>query len=204
MRRWDFGTRSPGREARKRKEIKMTEPSIIKTQKTVSETLADLRRHFSKWGIDDWEPIPAENGAGYAVRYFRNRSWTEIASYYQPTKAKNLRVCYQVIDNMFRWEARGVSGLVKGTAFMGGELVATGRQGKESVDESCAVLGVDPEASWEEVDRVYKIKVQYAHPDRFPDAGEKKAAEGRFKRLQKAYEFLEKVKRGKNNEARGR
>ncbi|MBA7610208.1 Co-chaperone protein DjlA [subsurface metagenome] len=172
----------------------MPEPSFIKTSKTVSQTLADLRRLFSKWEIEDWEPIPLEKGPGYTVRYFRNRTWTEIGSYYQPTKAMNLRVCYQVIDNMFRWEARGVSGLVKGTAFMGGELVATERGQRESVDESCAILGVDPEASWEEMERVYRVKVQYAHPDRFQKAEEKKAAEGRFKRIQKAYDYLKKVK----------
>jgi len=175
----------------------MQEPSFIKTSKTVSQTLADLRQLFAKWLIEDWEPIPVENGPGYTVRYFRNRSWTEIGSYYQPTKAMNLRVCYQVIDNMFRWEGRGVSGLVRGTAFMGGELVTTERGGTDSFDEACAILGVEPEASWEEIDRVFKVKVQYAHPDRFTKPEEKKAAEARFKRIQKAYDLVEKVKGAK-------
>jgi len=176
----------------------MPEPSLIKTRKTVSQTLADLRGLFSKWEIEDWEPIPVEKGPGYTVRYFRNRVWTEIGSHYQPTKAMNLRVCFQVIDNMFRWEARGVSGLVKGTAFMGGELIATtGRERLESFDEACAILGIEPEASWEEIDRVYKIKVQYAHPDRFQKPEEKRAAEARFKRIQKAYDLVKKVKESK-------
>lgn len=175
----------------------MPEPSFIKTSKTVSQTLADLRRLFSKLGIEDWEPIPVEGGPGYTVRYFRNKTWTEIGSYYQPSKAMNLRVCFQVVDNMFRWEARGVTGVVKGTAFMGGELVATGKVQGESFDEACAILGVEPEASWEEIDRVYRIKVQYAHPDRFTDPEEKKAAEPRFKRIQKAYDLIKKVKGGK-------
>lgn len=173
------------------------EPSYIKTNKTVSQTLADLRQLFTKAGIEDWEPIPVENAPGYTVRYFRSRNWTEIGSYHQPTKAKNLRVCYQVIDNMFRWEARGVSGLVKGQAFMGGDLVTTERGNTESFDESCAILGVDPEASLEEIERLYKIKVQYVHPDRFPKAEEKKAAEARFKRLDDAYALVKKVKGGK-------
>ncbi len=172
----------------------MPDPSFIKTSKTVSETLANLRQLFSKWTIEDWEPIPAEEGAGYTVRYFRNRSWTEIGSYYQPTKAMNLRVCYQVIDNMFRWEGRGVTGLVKGTAFMGGELVTTERGGRESFDEACAILGVEPEASWEEIKAAYRVKVQYAHPDKFTEPEEKKAAEARFKRIQRAYDLVEKVK----------
>jgi hypothetical protein len=32
-----------------------------------------------------------------------------------------LIVPLQVIDNMFHWEARGVNGVVNGTAFMGGD-----------------------------------------------------------------------------------
>jgi len=175
----------------------MTEPSFIKTRKTVTETLADLRRLFAKREIEDWEPVPVEHGPGYTVRYFRNRSWTEIGSHFQPTKAMNLRVCYQVIDNMMRWEARGISGLVKGTVFMGGELATTQGGKTESFDEACAILGVDPKASWEEIDRLYKIKAQYAHPDKFTDPQEKKAAEQRFKRIQKAYDLVKKVKGGK-------
>jgi DnaJ-domain-containing protein 1 len=168
----------------------MEKISIIKTDKTVSHTLADLRQLFRRYELEEWEPIPAEKGPGYSVRYFRNKTWTEIGSFYQPTKAMNLRVCYQVIDNMFRWEARGVTGLVRGTAFMGGELVATARPEGESFDEACAILGVDPEASWEEIQRVYQVKVQYVHPD-------KKGDPDRFKRLTKAYDLIGKVKKGK-------
>ncbi len=172
------------------------EPSFIKTTKTVSETLADLRRLLDKYGIEDWEPIPVENGPGYTVRYFRNRNWTEIGSSFQPTKSTNLRVCYQVMDNMFRWEARGVTGLVKGTAFMGGELVVTERSRTESFDEACATLGVEPASSLEEIKAAYRVKVQYAHPDKFKDPEEKKAAEARFKRIHSAFELVEKVKKG--------
>ena len=167
----------------------MSEMSFIKTKKQVSETLADLRRLFAKVEIADWEPVPPEKGPGYAVRYFRTGSWTEIGSYYQPTKAMNLRVCYQVIDNMLRWEARGVTGLIKGTAFMGGAVVATHGGERENFEEACAIIGVEPEASWEEIDRLFKIKVQYAHPDKGGDPE-------RFKRIQKAYDYLKKVKGG--------
>ena len=58
---------------------------------------------------------------------------------------------------------------------------------RESYEEACAVVGVDPGASWEEVRRVYLAKVQFAHPDKGGD-------EARFKRLQKAYEYIAKVK----------
>jgi len=165
----------------------MPKTSFIETEKTVSQTLADLRKLFGKWEVEDWEPIPVEKGPGYSVRYFRNKTWAEIGSFYQPTKAMNLRVCYQVIDNMFRWEARGVTGVVKGTAFMGGELVTTKGGERESFDEACATLGVEPDTSWEEIDRVFKVKAQYAHPDKGGDPE-------RFKRIQKAYDYLRKVK----------
>ncbi|MBA7593735.1 hypothetical protein ES703_00666 [subsurface metagenome] len=165
-------------------------PSFIDTRKTVSQTLADLRKLFSRWEMEDWEPLPDETGPGYRVRYYRNRSWTEIGSFYQPSKAMNLRVCYQVIDNMLRWEARGVTGLIKGTAFMGGDLVTTTRSKTESFEEACATLGVDPESSFEEVRRVYQVKVQFSHPDKGGDPE-------RFKRIQKAFELIEKVKKPK-------
>jgi hypothetical protein len=86
----------------------MADLSFIQTKKTVSDSLADLRILFKRYDIDDWEPIPMDGGAGYSVRYLHNKNWTEIKSTYQPTKAMNLRVCFQVINNMFIWESRGV------------------------------------------------------------------------------------------------
>jgi len=175
----------------------MTELSFIQTKKTVSETLAELRQLFKRYGIEDWEPVPVDGGAGYSVRYLRGKNWTEITSVLQPSKAMNLRVCFQVIKNMFIWEARGVSGHVKGTAFMGAELVTSTSTKSESFDEACAILGIEPDASSEEIERIYKVKSQYAHPDKFPDPKEKEKATARFKRIQKAYEMVKKVKSSK-------
>lgn len=173
----------------------MPELSFIQTKKSVSDSLADLRQLFKRYEIDDWEPIPLDGGVGYSVRYLRNRNWTEIKSTYQPTKAMNLRVCFQVISNMFIWESRGVQGLVKGTSFMGADIVTTTKSDKsESFDEACAILGIEPGASLEEIERIHKVKVQYAHPDKFNDPNEKQKASERFKRIQKAYEFIKKVK----------
>lgn len=162
--------------------------NYIQTDKTVSETLSQIRKLFRDWGIEDWEPIPDEKGPGYSIRYLRYKVWTEIGSFRQPTKAMNLRVCFQVVDNLRRWEARGITGLVQGTAFMGGPLVATGKGSeKESFEEACAVLGVEPAASWDEGKKVYLAKSQFAHPDKGGDPE-------RFKRLRKAYEYIAKVK----------
>jgi len=115
------------------------------------------------------------------------------------TKAMNLRVCYQVISNMFIWESRGVTGVVKGTAFMGAEIATTtsGDKKGESFDEACAILGVEPGATLEEIDRIHKIKVQYAHPDKVSGEVEKQKAAERFKRIEKAYELIKRIKGSK-------
>ena len=167
--------------------------SIIDTEKTISQSLADLRKLFGDWGIDDWEPIPGKDGRSYSVRYLKAGQWMEIDSQLQPTKAMNLRVCYQVIMYLKLWENRGVTGIVKGVTFVGG-LVPTKDAGKEDYEQSCAVLGVDPGASWEEVQKVYRVKVQFAHPDTKQGEEAKKQATERFKRIQKAYEYIKKVK----------
>jgi DnaJ-domain-containing protein 1 len=167
--------------------------SIIDSNKTVSETLADLRKVFKAWAIEEWEPIPGEDGRSYSVRYMRGRQWTEIQSQLQPTKAMNLRVCYQVITYLRLWENRGVTGIAKGVTFVGGLVPKSGGD-KEDFEQSCAVLGVDPTATMEEIDKVYKVKAQFSHPDRFQDQEEKKQAEDRFKRIDKAYRYIKKVK----------
>jgi hypothetical protein len=170
--------------------------SVIDSDKTVSQSLADLRKVFKAWGIEEWEPIPGDDGRSYSVRYLRGKQWTEIKSLLQPTKAMNLRVCWQVISFLKLWENRGVTGIAQGVTFMGGLVVKEGGA-KEDYEQSCAVLGVDPTASMEEIDKVYRVKVQFAHPDRFPDTAEKKQAEDRFKRIDRAYNYIKKVKGGK-------
>ena len=175
----------------------MAKISVIDTEKTVSQTLADLRKLFGKWEIEDWEPVPGKEGRSYSVRYLRGGHWIEINSQLQPTKAMNLRVCYQVITYLALWENRGVTGIAKGVTFVGA-LVPTGATDRDSFAESCAALGVDPEASWDEIERVYRLKVSFSHPDKLPNATPegKKVAEERFKRQTKAYDYLKKVKGG--------
>ena len=161
--------------------------NIIDTPATVAETLGDLRKLFKDWGIEDWEAFPEDATQAYTVRFLRGKAWTEVASRLQPTKAQNLRVCYLVARNLRIWGERGITGVAQGVSFIGG-LVATGQgSDRESYEEACAVVGVDPGASWEEVRRVYLAKVQFAHPDHGGD-------DARFKRLQKSYEYIARVK----------
>lgn len=77
---------------------------------------------------------------------------------------------------------------------MGAELVTSTSTKSESFDEACAILGVEPGASLEEIDRIYKVKSQYAHPDKFTEPKDKEKAAERFKRIQKAYDMVKKVK----------
>lgn len=162
--------------------------SVIDSDKPVSDTLANLRRVFKSWGIEEWEPVPGEDGRSYSVRYLRSNQWTEINSQLQPTKAMNLRVCYQVIMYLKLWENRGVTGIAKGVTFVGG-LVPSKNQDKEDYEQSCAILGVEPTVSIEEIKSVFRAKVQFAHPDKGGDPE-------RFKRIQKAYDYIMKVKGG--------
>lgn len=172
----------------------MAKISIIDSDKSVAETLSDLRVLFKDWGIEEWEPIPDDDGRSYSVRYLRGSQWATISSRVQPTKSMNLRVCYQVIKYLKLWENRGVTGIAKGTTFIGGALVSSKNAERESFEESCAVLGVDADASLEEIDKVYRLKAQFYHPDTKKTDTEKAEATERFKRIQRSYEYLKKVK----------
>lgn len=172
----------------------MSKVSIIDTEKTVSQTLADLRRLFKNWEIEEWEPIPDDDGRSYSVRYLRGNQWTVISSRMQPNKTMNLRVCYQVITYLKLWENRGVTGIARGVTFVGGGLVATGNVDRESFEESCAVLGVDTDASLQEIEKVWRLKAQFYHPDTKKTDPEKQEATERFKRIQRAYDYILKVK----------
>ena len=168
--------------------------SVIQTEKTVSDSLADIRRLMKGWGVEDFEPIPGEDGRSYAVRYLRGGVWTEIRSRLQPTKAHNARQVLQVMQYLKLWGERGIEGRAPGGSFVGG-LVPTKPARDESFDEACATLGVEPTASMEEVERVWRVKVQFAHPDKGGDAE-------RFKRIQKAYELIARVKGTKTEGAK--
>lgn len=163
--------------------------TVIGTDKTVSETLRDLRRVMQQWGVEDYETIPGDDGRTYSVRYLRGGVWCEVKSRLQPTKAQNARQVLQVVQYLKLWGERGVEGLAQGTTFIGG-LVPVKANSTEGFDEACATLGVEPTATMDEVEKVWRVKVQFAHPDHGGDAE-------RFKRLQRAYEVIKGVKESK-------
>lgn len=167
---------------------------IMETKKTVSQTLRDLRKVFRKLDIEDYDPIPSEDGPGYSVKYRLDRKWVTISSGLQPTRARNLRVCYDVISRMAVWTERGVSGIAQGVTFMGTSMAKTEGGGGDSIDEAFFTIGVDRTDDMEMVEDVYRTKAKRIHPDKISDPEEKKQAEQRMARLNKAVELIRKVK----------
>lgn len=170
--------------------------TTISTSKRVSDTLADLRILFKRYGIEDYEPIPEDNSQAYSIRYYYGGEWQLISSRSQPTRAQNLRQCFQVIQYLLIWASRGVSGVTRGVTFIHGSLATTGATGaEETLAEAYTTIGVEPTATWEEVEAVYRAKVRHNHPDLVQDQEEKQIREDRLTRLNAAYEKLEKARR---------
>lgn len=63
--------------------------------------------------------------------------------------------------------------------------------------ESYASIGVEPTVSMEEVTSVYHAKIKYAHPDGTQDPEERSVREDRTKRMNLAYEAIQKARQGK-------
>ena len=158
--------------------------TTIETDKTIPETLADLRTLFGRYEIEDWEPIPGQADHSYSVRYLYLGQWVTISSVIQPSKAHNLRQCYQVIQYLFLWSRRGVGGVSQGVTFIhGGLATVEGNRQTDSLAEAYATVGVDNTASQEEIDSVYRAKVKFAHPDTTQDPDEKSIRTERTTRL---------------------
>lgn len=172
--------------------------TTLNSTKRVAETLQDLRALMRRYEIEDYEPIPEDGAMAYSVRYRQGGQWLTISSRIQPTRAQNLRQCYQTIQYLLLWGARGVGGVSQGVTFIGGGLAKVGVTGaEESMAEAYTTIGVEPSASWEEIQSVYRAKVRYVHPDSVQDQAEKKLREERLSRLNTAFAKVEKA-RGKN------
>lgn len=167
--------------------------TTTRSVKTVSETLSDLRNLFDRNGVEEWEPI--RDGLAYSVRYRRGAEWVLIGCQTQGSMAKNARVCFQVVQNLFLWANRGVTGVSQGATFIHGSLATVGdHQSEDSLAEAYATIGVDPDASWDEINDVYRAKIKNAHPDAAQDAEERRHREDRSQRLNMAHDQLEKAR----------
>ena len=167
------------------------------SNKTISETLQDLRALFNRYEIEEWEPIPSDTMA-YSVRYRKDQQWVIISSHLQITKARNLRQCYQVVQYLFLWASRGVGGVSQGVTFIHGGLVRVGEgKDEDTLAEAYATLGVEAANSLDEIGAVYRAKVKYAHPDGEPNPQEKKLKEERTGRLNEAWGKVQKARGAK-------
>ncbi len=63
--------------------------------------------------------------------------------------------------------------------------------------EAYATIGVEPTVSMEEVTSVYHAKIKYAHPDGTQDPEERRVREDRTKRMNLAYEAIQKARQGR-------
>ncbi len=169
--------------------------TTIEIEKTIPESLSYLRALFGRYEIEDWEPIPGQTDHSYSVRYQNAGQWATISSIIQPSKAHNLRQCYQVIQFLFLWARRGVGGISQGVTFIhGGLAVRDGNAQTDSLAEAYATVGVDVMATMEEVESVYRAKVKFAHPDTTQDPEEKIIRTERAKRLNVAYELIQRAR----------
>lgn len=172
--------------------------ATIETNKSIPETLADLRSLFDRYGIEDWEPIPGRSDHSYSVRYLQSGQWITISSVIQPSKAHNLRQCFQVIQYLFLWSKRGVGGVSQGVTFIHGGLVTTeGNHSQDLLAEAYATIGVESNVTTEEITSVFRAKLKFAHPDKTQDPNEKKIRHERMKRLNVAYELIESLRGSK-------
>lgn len=142
----------------------MPKDVMLKTEKTVHQTLSDLHRLFKRMGLDDdnWMPIPADTGPGYKIKFRWKDKWVPIESTVQPTKAANIRMCYRALNFIEEMELRGITGVVSQTIREMG-LVSVG--GGAGYDSEARLLGISPSASAQEIRKAYRAKAQKFHPD---------------------------------------
>ncbi len=75
----------------------------------------------------------------------------------------------------------------------------TGAESQKPVtlDEACVLLGVDPNASWEEINKAYKEKISKSHPDKVSHLSEELQEKARELTL-KLNQALDIIKRSRS------
>ncbi len=160
----------------------MPKKLVLETEKTVQQTLSDLHKLFNDMGVEDWVPLPADSGPGYTIKFMWQKKWVPIVSTLQPTKAGNIRMCYRAIHYVWEMQLRGITGVVsQAMSEMG--LVAVGVE--SAMAEYYALLGLDNNASVEQIEKAYRKKASKYHPD-----NKATGDEDIFKSIQRAYDKL--------------
>ena len=173
----------------------------LSSVKDVDKTREDIRLEFRRWKIDAseseiiWEydkSRPTVRLPGVEVRFMRNNAWQSISCYQFHTRGENLCQCLLLIKRLRIAERFGVQykGLTssKAVAVTGNNEVQTE---DDRLKDAYDRLGVTPKDSMDLVDRVYKVKSQYVHPDVIGGNAEA------FKSLTASYELIKKSREQK-------
>ncbi len=135
-----------------------------------ADTEKELGWCFEKWGVADWSvepnvPRSRVNGSRFerdetavTVRYRKVEHEVVLTMDTQAWPAGNLRALYLCIDAMRLLEVRGMADTVR-SAYRQLEAPRTAR-------DPWVVLGLRPNASREQVETMFKLLAQTAHPDK--------------------------------------
>ncbi len=157
-------------------------------------TKREIRHMFALWDVGDFSIIREQEeykngsikrGDGVTIQYVRKGTvQTVFCNHFD--YARNLRSIFLFLNRVRIGEKEGISyqGLSSTKDLVVNRTSEHSRGEKEEkLEDACDVLGVDPGASLEEIERVYKVKVQFVHPD-------KGGSQEKFTRLQAAYELI--------------
>lgn len=144
----------------------------LTTDKSWAETERSLRDCFRKWGVTQFEILSSLRGV-QAQRWNQRRDEAEVAvNFIHPTTGAqipvaskdqdravdNFRVVYLALEAIRLNEARGIGEVVQ-AAYMALPAPAKQRDPYE-------VLGVRSDAPMEDIEDMYRIKANRAHPDK--------------------------------------
>lgn len=133
----------------------------LQTSRTWSESLADLKDEFRKWGIDDYiVPTMKESRAAQEVKvsFAVNGRWSyPTCGRWPGSPQKNLRAIVLAIEAVRKADQRGIGSLLAEAA----KHLALG-SGKR---DPYQVLGVRPGMSREAFAFAYRQKIKETHPD---------------------------------------
>lgn len=140
----------------------MTSPYNLHSDKSWDDTIRELNQTFIKWSVTEWtvSPVrPSKDDRKVTLRYLHpsTNRWVELNMEKQWNARLNLRVLYLAVDAIRLNERRGL-GDITASAYL--QLAApTGHR------DPYEVLGVRPDADFEDIQAVYRAKAKRLHPD---------------------------------------
>ena len=158
----------------------------LSTDKTWTETIADLRDQFRKWGVRDiLYPILRDaqrNMGGVTIKWVPKgqSAWTEIScgTFGQPET--NIRAIYLAISNVRLMEQRGIG---RQLAQASAHLALPAPAGAKPTRTPQEVLGIVAGMTPKQMIDQFKTRELATHPDRGGNADEFKAVRAAGEKL---------------------